>query len=71
MAKHDCYNCLHREKIVGDAHSSCNYPKSVETLPKNVVSLNAYGVSNGWANWPYNFDPTWVSKCKGYEEKTK
>lgn len=24
MKKHDCYKCIHREKIPGDAHSKCN-----------------------------------------------
>jgi hypothetical protein len=68
MSKHNCYDCLHREKIVGDAHSRCNYPKSTEDLPKNTVSLDSYGWANGWANWPHNFDPRWIKKCKGYSK---
>lgn len=33
------------------------------------IELDAHGVKHGWANWPWNFDPTWVRKCNGYEEK--
>jgi hypothetical protein len=68
MEKHNCYNCVYREKLLGDAHSRCGYLDSLEEIPKNIVSLDTYGVSNGWANWPHNFDPLWVKKCKVYKK---
>lgn len=33
------------------------------------IKLNPYGVRNGWANWPCNFDPIWVEQCNISEEK--
>lgn len=34
-----------------------------------LVKLNQWGVQNGWAIWPINFDPTWVESCKFFSEK--
>jgi hypothetical protein len=36
---------------------------------KDLVELNPNGISNGWANWPLDFDPVWVDSCKFYSEK--
>ncbi len=36
-----------------------------------IVTLSEHGVKNGWANYPYNFDPTWIKTCEGYEPKSK
>lgn len=33
------------------------------------VKANARGIANGWFAWPFNFDPTWLEECDGYEEK--
>ncbi len=38
---------------------------------KDFIVLNLHGVRNGWAFWPFNFDPTWVISCEGFEEKEK
>ena len=27
------------------------------------------GMRRGWFNWPYNFDPTWLLECDGFEAK--
>lgn len=29
-----------------------------------MVKLNEHGIKNGWANWPIDFDPTWVESCR-------
>jgi len=38
---------------------------------KNCKDLNIkgsdYGKSQGWFNFPYNFDPTWLENCDGFE----
>lgn len=69
MKKHNCYACVHREKLIGDAHSKCNYPSTVSEIPKKTVDVDSHGWAMGWANWPHNFDPTWIKKCKAYQEK--
>ncbi len=33
------------------------------------VKGNPHGIRNGWFNWPYNFDPTWLLQCDGFEDK--
>lgn len=32
------------------------------------VEGDPYGRSRGWFNWPWNFDPTWLLSCDGFEE---
>jgi len=32
------------------------------------VRGNRHGISNGWFNHPFNFDPIWLEECTGYEE---
>lgn len=34
-----------------------------------IVKLNKHGIANGWANWPLDFDPTWVESCEFHTEK--
>ena len=61
MTKPKCYNCIHRRKLVGDAHSACN----------NVladVTGNKHGIKNGWFQWPFNFDPIWLESCDGFSD---
>jgi hypothetical protein len=31
-----------------------------------VVVIDPHGIRNGWAMWPYNFDPTWIKMCAFY-----
>lgn len=34
----------------------------------NPIELDEIGLRGGWAVWPINFDPRWVTKCIFYEE---
>jgi hypothetical protein len=36
---------------------------------EDVIKINPHGRKNGWANWPLDFDPTWVSECQFYLPK--
>lgn len=73
---HNCYTCKHRADLPGDAHSQCNegLTQCLSGLDiKQVtirVSLNPHGVAQGWAMWPFNFDPIWVDRCNTYVNKT-
>ncbi len=35
------------------------------------IKGNPQGIKGGWFNFPWNFDPTWLENCDGYEEKKK
>jgi hypothetical protein len=61
MGKPDCYQCVHRINIPGDAHSQCN------NLKAKVVD-SPYGIIYGWFCWPFNFDPTWLQSCNGFSD---
>lgn len=34
-----------------------------------IVKLDEYGIKSGWANWPLDFDPTWVDSCGFFKDK--
>jgi hypothetical protein len=61
MSKPNCYDCEHRRTIPGDCHSSC-----ANTLAK--VTGEKHGIKNGWFNWPFNFDPNWLTSCDGFKK---
>ena len=57
--KPDCYKCKYRNKLAGDAHSSCSN--------KNAkVKGSQHGIRNGWFFHPLNFDPVWLDECNGF-----
>lgn len=35
------------------------------------IKGNKHGILRGWFNWPWNFDPTWLGNCDGFEEEAK
>lgn len=37
----------------------------------SAVELNPHGVKNGWASWPLDFDPIWITKCELFKPKAK
>lgn len=59
MNKPDCYKCVHRLGVPGDAHSRCNNHDA-------KVKGNVNGIRRGWFMWPMNFDPTWLESCDGF-----
>ena len=62
--KPDCYKCVHRRNIPGDAHTRCNnFEARVEGHP--------HGIRSGWFRWPLNFDPTWLVSCNGFSDDPK
>ena len=65
MKNPDCYKCVHRGTIPGDARSRCAHPKRDELK----VTGHLAGIQGGWFRWPNNFDPTWLQKCNGFERK--
>ena len=50
---------------------------SVGRLTPLVVSSSTlnikgdpHGISHGWFNFPFNFDPLWLENCDGFETKS-
>jgi len=70
---HSC--CLHPETGLtsgGDLFSNLVSIFDGSALDGGVkmgIQLNPHGVRNGWAMWPANFDPIWVTNCNCFEKK--
>ncbi len=41
----------------------------IAAAKKLNIKADSHGVSSGWFNWPYDFDPVWLRNCEGYKEK--
>lgn len=71
--KPNCYKCPARWQLSYTHHSECRaggtptetflHATALKTIR---VKLNPHGVKNGWAAWPYNFDPIWVDECSAF-----
>jgi hypothetical protein len=61
MATPDCYKCVHRRNVPGDAHSGCANSAA-------RVTGNSHGIRMGWFLWPANFDPVWLETCDGFSD---
>ena len=59
--KPNCYKCMFRRPLQGDAHSRC-----VNRTNNITVQGHPHGIKNGWFYWPHNFDPTWLEDCSGW-----
>jgi len=68
----DCYKCKYRRPLPGNTHSQCVFPlalspgagiKMGEEKIFEFITINEYGKSQGWAYFPYNFDPIWI-ECR-------
>lgn len=78
--KPNCYECIHRRTVPGDAHSECAHPITEPFgAASGIVGMgdvlgivaNPHGVRSGWFLWPVNFDPVWLESCNGFESKKK
>jgi hypothetical protein len=60
--KPDCYKCVHRLNMPGNAHSRCNNHDA-------KVAGDSHGIRMGWFMWPLNYDPVWLKSCAGFSDK--
>lgn len=79
----NCYQCIYRGNVPGDAHSCCRYPgadtdifhffsdENSKLRQKLGIKIDRHGFMSGWAFWPVNFDPVWIDNCGGYREKER
>jgi hypothetical protein len=44
---------------------------TTENGEEDAIKLDPRGVSNGWCNWPFDFDPRWVSNCELFIDKNE
>ena len=44
-------------------------PMISEAASKLNIQANPAGISGGWFNWPWNFDPVWLKNCDGFKSK--
>lgn len=77
----ECYTCIHRRNVPGDAHSCCKYPgtntdllslfsdENLKIMKRLNLRANLHGIEKGWFLWPINFDPVWLENCDGYQKK--
>lgn len=44
-------------------------PQISQTVIDLEIEINPHGLRNGWANWPWNFDPVWINNCNAFKER--
>lgn len=81
----DCHSkCIHREVSPTDTQSQLvgallsifggsrpNTGACQSQIGSVRVKFNRHGIENGWACWPFNFDPVWLEECTGFEKEKK
>ena len=79
----NCYECRYRGTIPGDAHSGCWHPEVIKTglwdnyftalaeayIGKAEGARHKLGILGGGMTWPENFNPTFLTACRGFESK--
>lgn len=59
----ECYDCIHKRSVPGNAHIRC-------AKPDKQMTGDSHGIRNGWFIYPLLFDPTWKTKdCNNFEKK--
>lgn len=53
QTKKNCHSCKYKKDVPGSAHVAC-------TRINPALRFHKHGVKNGWANYPFNFDPIWM-----------
>jgi hypothetical protein len=80
----DCHSCCrHPDSGLGGDNSDpmlnliaifasvgrCAPITNLNGAKKLQICGDPHGIRNGWFNWPYNFDPTWLKSCNGFLSK--
>jgi len=60
----ECFSCIHKRSIMGDAHIRC-------ANPDEEMTGAVRGIRMGWFVYPRSFDPTWKTKlCSNFEKES-
>ena len=71
---HPAFNQAHGNpmgELLGVLASFGRTPPIQATSGEIKVVGHPWGIKNGWFNHPYNFDPTWLIECNGFEKKER
>jgi hypothetical protein len=65
-----CYLCQFRRDIPGSVRSGCAVllegPREAWSLR---ISFEGNAPDEGWADWPFVFDPLWLRFCDAFRKK--
>lgn len=68
-----CNTCKHNKEIAYSHQISCHYfiknKTKINKSPLYQESVPEYAKNNGWFNFPYSFDPLWISNCEKHKNK--
>ena len=57
----NCYVCMYKQDVPGNAHIAC-------TNPDSNMTGDPYGIRSGWFLYPLLFDPNWKTrKCRNFK----
>ena len=72
----DAHSCCRHSDALGKGDAFDEFMRTAGGLmgttghPEKLgIKGHPQGIQNGWFFWPTNFDPTWLSKCNGFEAK--
>jgi len=76
----DAHSCCHHPflgdvadnplaQMLGMFASVGRVPPMQVGVDKLGIKANYHGIKQGWFNFPFNFDPTWLENCNGFEAK--
>jgi hypothetical protein len=61
----ECWECIHKRNVAGNAHIMC-------VTPDRKMTGKQHGVDSGWFGYPLLFDPVWKTKdCSNFKEVMK
>lgn len=67
-----CRTCVYKAEFSGTHHLGCSKSMLNPSVITALVQVNDHGFNNGWASWPFNFDPIWIDSCDSHlQEKIK
>lgn len=55
----NCRECIWRIEQSHTHHLACRNTQA-------EVYVSKHGYENGWAFWPWDFDPIWIVKCNNF-----
>ena len=66
QCRHPATEAAHKNALAPlIAATGCALP--LQGLPGINVIGDRHGIRMGWFSWPFNFSPTWLVQCDGFE----